>query len=61
MDPTPSRSEDQLYFEELCAQVGDWDHLPTVVVHPAEDQADTREDQDSPMDGLILAGLVSPY
>jgi hypothetical protein len=61
MDPKPSESADQPSFEEICAQVGDWETLPTVTTRPADDATDEPyEHQTLPLDGLILAGLVSP-
>ena len=62
MDLTPSKSPDQPLFEELCAQVGDFETLPTVPANPSDEGVDdTYEDQTAPLDGLILAGLVTPY
>jgi hypothetical protein len=62
MDPTPFQSVEHPRFDELCSHVEDFEPLPTVVARPAEPgPADTDEDQTGPIDGLILAGLVSPY
>jgi hypothetical protein len=61
MEPTPSKSADRPSFEEMCSQVGDFETLPTVTTRPADDATDEPyEDQTMPLDGLILAGLVTP-
>jgi hypothetical protein len=61
MEPTPSESADHIQFDEICAQVGDWEHLPTVTTKPEDDaSSETDDGQTAPIDGLILAGLVSP-
>ena len=45
-------------FDALCAEVQDFEHLPTLTAppatHPAEDGGT------APLDEQILAGLVSP-
>jgi hypothetical protein len=61
MEPTKSESADHVQFDEICAEVGDWEHLPTVVTKPVQDSSsETDDDRTAPLDGLILAGLVSP-
>jgi hypothetical protein len=61
MQPTPSESAGHVQFDEICAQVGDWEHLPTVVTKPVEETlAESDDDRTTPIDELILAGLVSP-
>lgn len=54
-------SEDHSQFDAICAEVGEWDTLPTVTA-PAPELAPTGEDadRDSELDGLIFAALVSP-
>ena len=48
-------------FETICAHVGDWEPLPTVVpVSYEQDEIDVEE-QEAPINDLILAGLVAPY
>jgi hypothetical protein len=47
-------------FEEICARVEDFEPLPTVTVGPKEDDERSEDEQREPIDGLILAGLVSP-
>ncbi len=61
MEPTKSESAGHVQFDEICAQVGDFEPLPTVVTKPVEDSSiETEDDRTAPLDGLILAGLVSP-
>ena len=61
MQPTPSALAGHVQFDEICAQLGDWEHLPTVVTKPVEDtSSESDDDRTAPLDGLILAGLVSP-
>jgi hypothetical protein len=61
MEPTPYESAGHVQFDEICAQVGDWEHLPAVVTKPVDDtSSETQHDRAAPIDGLILAGLVSP-
>jgi hypothetical protein len=61
MDPTPFTSVEHPRFDELCSQVEDFEPLPTVVARPQEPRGNVAgEDQTDPLDGLILAGLVSP-
>jgi hypothetical protein len=52
---------DQSQFDEICAEVQDFEPLPTVTPVPADLTAEAREGDDTaPLDELILAGLVSP-
>jgi hypothetical protein len=53
---TPSPSHDQ--FDQICAEVEDFEHLPTVVAGPLEREAEDEEQ--TSLDGQILVGLVSP-
>ncbi len=48
-------------FEMICAQVGDWEPLPTVTPIPPEQPELDEEEQAAPLNELILAGLVAPY
>jgi hypothetical protein len=56
-------SEDHAQFDAICAEVGEWDALPTMVVPAAEPAPSpaSEDDRDTELDGMILAGLVSPY
>ena len=59
-DPS-KRVADQSQFEEICAEVQDFEPLPTVTPVPADLTAEPHDGDDTaPLDGLILAGLVSP-
>ena len=58
MEPTKKTSADQVGFEQLCAEVEEFEPLPAVT---AEGLERGREDEDdTSLDGQILAGLVSP-
>jgi len=49
-------------FDSMCEQVEEFDHLPALrsaSPEMAEDR-DVDLDREAPLDGLILAGLVSP-
>ncbi len=50
-------------FDEICAQLDEWDNLPTVTPKPAEPDDEWLDDdqRQQPLDELILAGLVAPY
>jgi hypothetical protein len=50
-------------FDEICSSVADFEPLPTVVAESPEKLLAPRspEEEDLPLGGLILAGLVSPY
>jgi hypothetical protein len=49
-------------FDRICSGVGEFEPLPTVVAYADDDEHEpTEEEQREPLDGLILAGLVSPY
>jgi hypothetical protein len=54
-------STDHREFDEICEPLGEWDHLPAVKGEPPEVEDEPIEDQDASINGLILAGLVSPY
>jgi hypothetical protein len=48
-------------FDALCAEVEDFEPLPAVTAGPQElAQELDVEEETAPLDGLILAGLVSP-
>jgi hypothetical protein len=56
-------AEDHAQFDAICADVGEWDALPTLAVPAPDDEpaATGEDDRDTELDGLIFAGLVSPY
>ena len=54
-------SSDQKQFEEICEPLDEWDHLPAVKGVQPEFEEEPIEAQEASLDGLILAGLVSPY
>jgi hypothetical protein len=56
-----TRTEIHEQFEAICAQVGDWEPLPTVVPVSYEQGEINLEQQEAPINDLILAGLVAPY
>jgi hypothetical protein len=61
MKKAPTPSEGQAQFDEICAQIGEWESLPMVAGVPTEEaSAATHEQQLATIDGQILAGLVSP-
>ena len=57
----PGEAPDHEQFDEICGHLGEWDHLPAVKAEPPEFEDEPIEDQEASLDGLILAGLVSPY
>ena len=54
-------STDHEQFDAICSEVADFEPLPTVVVEPAAEEPTPETEEDQPLDGLILAGLVTPY
>jgi predicted methyltransferase len=49
-------------FESICAQIDEFEPLPTVVAYPDEEEHEPSQDeQREPLDQLIFAGLVAPY
>jgi hypothetical protein len=55
----PSPEHEQ--FDAICSRVSDFETLPTVVVDtPVEPLEPKPDEEDQPLDGLILAGLVAP-
>jgi hypothetical protein len=57
VEPTQTTSQEHVEFDELCAEVEDFQPLPTV--KPAILERDEDSDEHS-VDGQLLAGLVSP-
>ena len=58
MEPTQTPSPDHVEFDQLCAGVEEFEPLPAVTAETLERDED-REDETS-LDGQILAGLVTP-
>jgi hypothetical protein len=56
----PKDSHD--YFDAICAQVGEWETLPSVKPEPGDEERPAVEQEAVPLelDRLIMAGLVSP-
>jgi hypothetical protein len=59
-------TNEHVQFDEICAPVEDFEPLPTVVAPIDEEPPSNKEEplpNDAPrdLDGLILAGLVTPY
>jgi hypothetical protein len=52
-------TENHVQFDEICAPVDDFETLPTITAAP-ESEADQTDEEQGPLDGLILAGLVTP-
>ena len=57
--PYATPSLDHLEFEQMCSEVEDFEPLPTLKIERLEPDKETEEE--SSLDGQILAGLVSPY
>ena len=51
---------DHAQFDQMCAEVGDFEPLPSVAAAPAPEDAEHEDVQAAPIDELILAGLISP-
>ena len=50
---------DHVQFDRMCATLEEFEPLPGVP--PAAEEPEEKTEQESPLDGQILAGLVSPY
>lgn len=60
---THTPETEHVAFDAMCAQVEDYETLPTVRSSSPEQAREADVDVDeqvAPIDGLILAGLVSP-
>jgi hypothetical protein len=57
-EPLHMPSPEHEQFDEICSRVADFDLLPVGASEPTPQEL---ESEDEPLDGLILAGLVSPY
>ena len=53
-------SPDRLEFEQMCAEVEDFETLPSVA-NPRLERGEQEGEEETSLDGQILAGLVSPY
>jgi hypothetical protein len=58
VEPTQTPAPDHVEFDSMCAEVDEFEPLPTVKPESLEREQDS-EDYTS-LDGQILAGLVSP-
>ena len=56
-------STDHTEFDQICERVDEFDHLPAFMGDPMEPDRETADDaeRDASLNGLILAGLVSPH
>ena len=56
-------STDHKQFDEICARVDEFDHLPALTADPVDPERETPEDmdRDACLNALILAGLVTPH
>jgi hypothetical protein len=58
--PTPAEpAHEHLQFDAMCAEVDEFDNLPSLSVSPSQSGRD--EDDEELLDDQILGGLVSPY
>ena len=51
-------SADHLQFDQICAEIDEFEHLPAISSGPLE--FDDGGDEESELDDQILAGLVTP-
>jgi hypothetical protein len=56
--PSPTPSPDHIEFEQLCADVDEFEPLPAA--KPGDLDRDEDDGDVTSFDDLILAGLVSP-
>ena len=56
-------SPDHKQFDQICEPVGEFEHLPALKGDPMDPERETPEcaEPDASLNGLILAGLVSPH
>lgn len=57
METTQTPSAEHVQFDQLCAQVEEWEPLPEFT---SALPADAPEEGEGPLDGQIYAGLVTP-
>jgi hypothetical protein len=60
VDATQTAVREHLEFDRMCSTLDEFEHLPAISVSTLEREPAEREDEDSAVDPLILAGLVSP-
>ena len=58
--PLTSPSPDHLEFDLLCEGLEDFEPLPSVTVASAPAPANRGPEEETSLDGQIMAGLVSP-
>jgi hypothetical protein len=59
-EQTPSGAHTK--FDEICAEIGEWEALPALVGVPTAQQSEpSHEQQLAAIDEQILARLVAPY
>jgi hypothetical protein len=58
VEPTQTPSQDHIEFDLMCAEVDEFEPLPSV--QPASLERKQDGEEDTSLDGQILAGLVSP-
>jgi hypothetical protein len=58
VEATQTPSPEHVEFDRLCEALEEWEHLPAVSGAALQQWGD--EDEETPLDELILAGLVSP-
>ncbi len=59
--PTPAEpAHEHRQFDALCAEIDEFENLPSVAARPAENTAEPDRHEEL-LDDQILGGLVSPY
>ncbi|MBV8430616.1 MAG: hypothetical protein JO244_05605 [Solirubrobacterales bacterium] len=58
--PGATSAPDRLEFEQMCAEIDEFEPLPWVA-NPRLERAGQEGEEETSFDGQILAGLVSPY
>jgi hypothetical protein len=59
VESTQTPSQEHVKFDQLCAEVEEFDHLPSAV-SPVLEREPADEGDPAELDQVILAGLVSP-
>jgi hypothetical protein len=59
VEKTQTPSQEHVEFDRICSQVEEFEHLPTVA-SPGLEPEPADEGEQTELDQLILAGLVSP-
>jgi hypothetical protein len=60
VEATQTPSPDHVEFDQLCAQVEEWEPLPAFSMAPLMLETEPKEEERTEFDERILAGLVSP-